>query len=145
MPVQNHIHLAKTLGNAPEFAPDTTWIAYEALPIPTVIASSNITLGGVLKKHRLRRGGEVVRFRDMRYRLKVTEYGGLTAAARLSLLEQMQGEEVYLVEHDHPNNGQDHAPAVRKMYLENVNPFEHVTTGLTYFTVEISLKDDKYR
>lgn len=146
MDVQDHIHLDMLLGAAPEYAPPLKWTVVEKLLVPSPIMQVNETLTGTLKVHRLRREGTFVKRRDMKYRIKIgdgIDSGG--AKAQLDSLFGMLGEDVYLVEHWHPDDGQNHTNYVRPMVLIEISPPEFASPLLNFLIVDISLKDDQFR
>lgn len=94
--LQNHIHLSKTVQQSGEKAPDMRWKTFERLPVPVVIASIDRTLTGRLKNHVLRNSGDIVKFTDFRYTIKVEETPQHSTEENLDLLLNMNGELVYI-------------------------------------------------
>jgi hypothetical protein len=144
MATQDHIHLSKILGGAPENAPDTEWYvkADGWKPTPTVVQSHRRTLSGKLKKHRLKdSGGNVIRFMDYRYIVRVSDYGGLTKDQRLAQILAMNGEVVYLTPHTHVSDGVDHTSDTKTMYC-TVSDIENLDPLLQVLFIVITLVDD---
>lgn len=142
---QRHIHLSTALGGAPENAPTHKWVATEVLPVPEIIASVSRTLNGTLQKHAVIRDGQVVRLRNMKYKLRLGSDPNFPVNVQIDVLTAMQGADVFLVEHVHPADGEDHTAFVRKMYVESVGALENIDPGLNHYLVEISLIDDRFR
>jgi hypothetical protein len=146
MPIQNHIHLSMTLQPSGEKAPDIKWTTIEELLTPEITVSTTVTLDGSLRKHKLMRDGQQVKLLHGRYRLKVDDYGGLSLEQRLDALFEMQGEDVYLVDHRHVNDTEDHTPNVRKMFFVKLGDYDSIAKNvLTRYYLEIQLLDDQFR
>lgn len=141
MPMQNHLHLSQTLGGSPENAPDLKWPAYDRLPVPYVNLNMRRAQNGVLHVNDLQRSGNTVQLLNFNYVLALRDYDGVDLTTRFAYLQAMQGQAVYLVDHEHADNGDDHTSDVRLMVLEYVGPYEKIDTALTHYRVEIKLID----
>lgn len=144
MDAESHIHLSTTLQVSGELAPDMKWkIRLDGwLPVPNIIGSQERTLDGVLVKHRLRRLGEVVRLLDFKYIVKVDNYDGFTAQQRFDAILAMQGEEVYLVDVLHCNDGLVHTSYVRRMYMPAIADINIINPAMNPLYITIDLQDD---
>lgn len=145
MATQNHIHLSTTLSGAPENAPDITWKVREdgRQIIPNIVETHRRSLRGKLNKHRLRNSsGDILRFTDFKYIIRLSDYGGLTKEERWDALVAMQGEQVYLVDNIHANDGEDHTSDVRTMYLYIVSDIVQLDPLLNVEYATIELVDD---
>lgn len=138
---QNHIHLSTTLGGYPEFAPDITWKVIDRLEVPTVFVSLKRTLTGRLRAHRLRVNGEVVQLSSMNYTVVVQPAGEQGTEERLNDLKAMQGHPVYLVDNVHCDDGLDHTPYIRPMFLARVAEPVMFDKMLFRYHVDIELED----
>ena len=146
MPIQDHIHLSLELEPSGEKAPTIKWTTIEELPTPEITVSTTVTLDGTLRKHKLIRSGQQVKLLHFRYRVKVDTYGGLTLEQRLDALWNMQGEDVYLVDHRHVNDSEDHTANVRKMFMVKLGDYDSIAKNvLTRYYIEIQLLDDRFR
>jgi hypothetical protein len=144
--VQNHIHLSTTLGSAPENAPDIKWKVRSDgwLPVPNIVATHRRTIHGKLKKHRLRNSsGDILRFMDYKYIIKVADYDDLTKQERLDALIAMQGEVVYLVDNMHTAaDGADHTAEVKTMYFKAISDIKNINPQLDPLYITIELVDN---
>ena len=142
---QNHIHLSKTIGAAPENAPDMQWKVRQDgwLPTPNIVASYRRTLSGALKKHRLKDNlNNVIRFMDYKYIIRVDQYWGMTRQERLDALLAMQGEIVYFIDNDHTSvDGADHTAEVKMMYFSAIADVKNLDPLLQTLYLTIELKD----
>jgi hypothetical protein len=144
--VEPHIHLSRTLGTAPENAPDMKWKvkADGWLPVPTIIQEHRRTLTGKLIKHRLRDAdGNVIKLMDFKYIVRCSEYWGMTIYERYDALLDMHGQEVYLVDSMHTADGLDHTAYVRPMYLNMIADVKNLTNFLDPLYITIELVDDR--
>lgn len=142
MPVQDHIHLFDSLDASPEFAPSVQWKVGNRAFTPTVIATAERTLSGNLRVHVLRVASVPKRFKNYQYTLRIYDYGGYTAEERISVLEELQGTKVFLVDNLHCNDGEDHTDYVLPMYFERLGPIQNnLTNDLSRYDVEINLMD----
>lgn len=142
MSVQNHIHLSKTIGGAPELAPDIKWKVSQKGYARILRGYSNVTFGLTGKLHQrvlLDSGGDPVVKTDFRYRLVMRDYDGLDYDDRLDALYDMINQVVYLVDYDHPDDGASHAAAVRTVFLAQVSPIQddHPTFNFGYVDIEL--------
>lgn len=143
LPLQNHIHLSTAVSGAPEYSPTYKWYVSDRIESSLVILSVRRALSGKLHNHVLSSGGNPIRFKNFDYIVRVDDsQDGMDTYQRLDLLQSMQGKRVYLVDHYHPDNNQDHAAAVRAMVLTKVGEAKAFTMKLPRYYVEISLEDD---
>ena len=142
-PLQDHIHMATVLTSAPEYGPLWTWKATDRLKNPTIFMSANRALSGKLRVNVLQQSGIPLLFTSFQYILTISDIpGGYTAQDRADILTAMYGKRVSFIDFFHPNNGDDHTPAIRNMVLTNIGPFKVFTTMLPRYYVDISLEDD---
>ena len=142
MPTQNHIHLSLTIGGAPENAPDTKWKTLERIPIPTLLGSVERTMSGHFRHFETRdEGGNPVRPVDMYYKVIVRDEYSDDVETRLDKLIAMLGEVVYLVDHKHADDGEDHTANIKTMHLTEIGEIVPVSVGLFRYEVEITLSD----
>jgi hypothetical protein len=112
------------------------------LPTPTVIQAHRRTITGRLAKHRLRRDGQVVKLMDYKYIVRVSDYWGMTKLERWDALLDMLGQPVYLVDNLHCDEGIDHTPYVRQMYLSDISDIRNINVQLDPLYLTIELVDD---
>lgn len=110
--MQNHIHLGTELEGA-ENAPS---LKLRAIKRTIVIPQEMVIRRGVTGKLfvNVRMSGEsVLLLRNMEYVVKVSqdEYNALLG---------MWGQEIKLIPHDHPNDGEDHSAHVLEMVLRDI-------------------------
>lgn len=144
MPIQNHIHLSTTLNIDAENAPSWKWKILERLNTPIVLAEVQRTLGGKLRPHRLLDNtSSVIRLQSVMYKIKVSNYGdGITKDERMEAIRNMVGEFVYVVDSDHPNNGEDHTAHVVPMYLAEITEIVALDPMLQTEYVSVRLEDN---
>jgi hypothetical protein len=139
---QNHIHLSLTLGGAPENAPDTKWKTLERVLIPTLIGTVERTLSGHFRHYEVvDELGDPVRPLDHYYKLIVREEDGEDEEERLEKLLNMYGRIVYLVDHKHVDDGEDHTANVKTMYFSEMGEIIPVSVGVFRYEVEVTLID----
>jgi hypothetical protein len=141
-PVQDHIHLALNLTGAPEYAPTLTWKTSDRIEVPTVMMAVRRAINGKLRTHTLQQSGNPVVFTGYKYIVRVEGDGTLTTRQRLDAMIAMLGKRVYVCDHYHPNDGQNHTPAVRQMVLTAIGDLKQFTTLLPRYYVEVELTDD---
>lgn len=145
MDVQSHIHLSKTLSGAPEYSPDMKWkVRVEGWMFnPYTVSDHRRTLTGHLKVHTLKTsGGEIKRFSDNKYILRVDEYWGMTGQERLDALVAMQSEQVYLIDVLHSeDDDQNHSGSVRTMHMNLVTDITPINPQLAPLYVSVELVD----
>lgn len=136
---QDHIHLSSSLGGPPHegsegTAPSQTYTAIKRRPSFTVIANPQRSLTGKLFVHILTQSGAPAVFTDFQYRLKVT-------AAELETLKGELGKTVYLVDHDHPDDAEDHDAYVRTMFFQALSNPEEITNELENYWIDAVFLD----
>lgn len=130
---QNHIHLDVNLAGAPEYAPVRTWKAADRQEMVMTSLDARRTLTGVLRLHQLTSNGVPVRFHSFGYRLRVID------DESADFLKSMLGKVVYLVDHIHPADNQDHSIAVRQMGFVSLGPFTAFNVSLIRWYVDVKL------
>ena len=142
MTIQTHIHLAKTLGSAPENAPVYKWAVVfpNFNDSPNVVIGLNRTLSGALMTHRLQSGGNTIQFNDYEFTVKVVAEYSYTLAERKAQLKALNGEVVYFVLPDHAADGADHTGDIIRMFA-TVSDFRPYDPLMTRFDVNVSLVD----
>lgn len=143
---QNHMHLALTKSATGEKAPIYKWKSVDEQIEPTHIASIDQSLDGTVRVHRVRRVGVPVRLVNYNYKLKVSDYGdGMTMEERVDLLLAMQGEKVWLVNHNHVADGADHTAYVKQMICAQVGKLEPLRINfLDIYYVGVELIDGRF-
>lgn len=121
MPVQDHIHIGTTLEGA-ENAPSNKYRARARTPFWRIETQIDRGLTGKLFFDGIRDGnGDIIRFDEYDYNL-------LVSLDEIEVLKSMLGREVYLVDHVHPDDGEDHSAYVRSVvfaamkYVSNIGP-----------------------
>ncbi len=145
MTVQNHIHLAMTVGSSPEYAPIYKWAVMNPnyIEVPRVIMATRTTLKGKLQKHVLKDdSGVPLDFTDYNLVIKVVAEYGYTLAQRKAQLRAMQGQAVYFVPIDHTDDGSNHTAYVRQMFVAKISEFKPITVFVDRHYVEVELLDD---
>lgn len=143
-PLQDHIHLALTLGAGPENAPVLKWGITDRAEIPEVLASFERAITGKPLISFLPDGiGNPKQFLSYRYLVVVKDPGGDDSVMQglMAQLQSMQSRLVYLCDSYHPNGGVDHTSAVRQMYLAKVSEFPVFNPSLLRYYVTVDLKD----
>jgi hypothetical protein len=140
--VQGHLHLDTSVNLGGEKAPPTKWVAIQRAEVPVVFINVRRTKKAHLKNHVLTSDGSTpVLLQNMRYRLKIRAEGADTTQDRRLKLLSMYGKTVYLVDHMHCVDGQDHTPYVRTMVLSKVGEFPVDHPTLDFYYVDIELED----
>lgn len=140
--VQDHIHLGLTLGGGPENAPLYSFKATDRLENWMVFLSIKRTLSAKLRTHVKKVSDLPLVLTPFRYIIKIDATNEYTVRQRLDQLKAMLARTVYFCDHYHPEDGQDHTPAVRTMVLTNVGDLKVFDPVLSRFYVEISLEDN---
>lgn len=141
--VQNHIHLSKSIGSAPENAPDLKWLVRfqdGRYDVPVTLMNPARAIRGQLRVFNIHRDNQPLQLNDFRYVVKVREQDGFTTEERVAQLKALHGQTVYLVDHFHPGDGLDHTDSIRRMFCE-VAPFTSEHLALQFFWVPIRLTD----
>jgi hypothetical protein len=139
--VQNHIHLSMTIGGSPENAPNMKWKVRDdgRVEIPVFRAAIEEGLLGDVFAYAVKRAGQVVRRTDFQYILKVDANETYTTEERKEFLKAMTGETVYLVDHYHVDDGEDHTAYIQTMFFESVGEFRSDVLSLEYYYVPVKL------
>jgi hypothetical protein len=144
MPVQNHIHLSTTVNVVGDKAPTLTWVTMDRVEVPSVIASIDRALTGELITQHLSKDGEIVRFYDFTYVIRVQADDTYTLQERIDQLQALHGETAYLCDHFHANTGSDHTADIKQVYVASIGRFPADYKQLFRFEVEVSLVDDTF-
>lgn len=141
--VQNHIHLGVVPydGSAPvgfgsHGEPPYRFTVNKRVPKYESFATLVRSWNGKGNVHSLRTANnkKPIVYKDMEYSLLVT-------AAQLEILEQMQKQEVYLVDHFHCIDTADHTPFVKHMWFADLSYSDHLSPMLDLNQVSIFIKD----
>lgn len=138
---QKHLHLALTLGAAPENAPAYKWVVQDRLEIPRGTATLRESLTGVLRAHVLLSSGVPLIKKDYSYTIILTADFGYTLQQRKDQLFGMLNRRVYLVDCIHPGDGEDHTSSVKTMFLKDISPLKVFDRVLARHYVDIELVD----
>jgi len=141
-PVQNHIHLSRTIQTTGDMAPAQSWLAEDRRDIPHVVLGLRRTLQGPLRKASLWVEGNPLQLNDYRFILKVRGSDTVETGRLVDQLKAMQGHTVYFCDNYHPNDGDDHTSAIKRMVLSRIGRLQHYNVALAEFRVEIELSDD---
>lgn len=141
MPLQGHIHLAKTLGAAPELAPIYKWVITDRLDMPQVFASMTRSLNGKLYFYPLTNVSGVVQLTNYNYTIKVQADFTFTLEQRIAQLKSLNGHVVWLCDSFHANNGVSHTVDTKKMVCKSVGNFAPQGSGMPFFLVDVELED----
>lgn len=140
MALQNHIHLATTLGSAPENAPTLKWKVLERQETVSIQVAIKQTLGGKTRVHVLSDVSGPVQLSTFQYKVKVQGDYGYTVEDRIAQLKALQGRRAYLCDHFHADDDADHTADVLEVFCEvGAFPSDHI--GLQFFYVDVSLTD----
>ena len=140
-PLQDHIHLAATLGGAPENAPVYEWATSDRVMDTVGFMSINRALSGAIKPHVKKVSGVPLILQPFKYILVLKEESPYTLQDRIDQLQAMAFKTVYLVDHYHPADGQDHTPTVRTMFLARIGSLKVFNPTLIKYYVDIELED----
>lgn len=141
MSMQDHVHIALTLGGSPEFAPIHEWKVTDYQEMPKVILSSKRTSNGKLRWHTINTVDGAIKFMDYRMTLSCLTDDTYTGRQYKAFLEAMNGEDVYFVDFDHPMDGSDHTSAIVAMKLQ-ISRVKPMTPALNYYLIDIELEDN---
>jgi len=136
--LRDHIHLDTTLNGG---VPVATWKTVDRQEIPVVFMGLERTLTGRLVPMVAHQNGQPLQLTNMQYVIRVTATSTETLYERKELLKSFNGKRVYLVDHYHCEDTENHAPYVRRMICQ-VGSFSPVGPGLPFFLVEVYLEDD---
>lgn len=135
--VQDHIHLDVAIGTAPENAPTLTWRARRELQ-PEILISLTRALNGKLQAQILAdSSGNPVQFENFDYEILIT--GG---EAQRMTLQALFGRTVYLVDHYHVDDGEDHTANIRTMRMVSFK-VDQLDPVLGHQIIKISLVDEE--
>ena len=138
-----HIHLAATLGSAPENAPIYSWPIVDRDEVPVTIVNfrrsiTGAAILGVLSDS----NGNPIHLTNFRYRVKIDDRDGLTYVQRRDALKSLFGQRLYLVDSLHCADGTDHTSFVRSMICTDVGKFPKDDILLRWSFVDVELEDD---
>lgn len=139
--VRNHIHLSTDLGGAPENAPDLIWRTVDRNDIPNVVMSLRRSQSGKLHVHTLRDVDGPLLFQDYSYIIRVSAEGSDDVWERAAALKALLGRTVYLCDHYHAGDGEDHTANIRTMTLSRMGSLPVFDQTLRRFYVDIELTD----
>lgn len=134
--VQNHIHLDGDKDGAPENGPTNKYSAGERRRTPQIFMNIKRMADGTLLSQRLDSGGSPVVGRSYEYTLHVDK-------DEIDALEADMGLKVYLVDHDHTADGDDHDSYIEDVYFHSMAPAKHLSPLLNKNTVRIRLVVDQ--
>lgn len=138
---QNHIHLSTVVSEDGEKAPDLKWrVRFPSrAEVPHYFMTADYAISGVLQPQVLLHPstGNPVKRTDFNYQLKIR--GDIST--QKAYLEAMVGKRVYLVDHVHPADGQDHEDYVREMFFAYLGPWPPDHAAMEFFYVDIELRD----
>jgi hypothetical protein len=137
--LQNHIHMDTVLSGAPENSPVMQWRTTNRIEIPEVIGSVKRTVTGKLVWHVSGDENGVHRTTTMRYSIKLVDDGFMTLEQQKTLLLDLHGQFVYLVDHWHVSDGEDHTNYVKPFLLVSVGEIVPIGPALPFYTVDIEL------
>ena len=138
-----HIHLATTLGPAPENAPVYRWPIVDRDEVPVVILAFERSLtGAALVSVLLDDNGNPRDLTNFRYRIKVDDRDGMTYIERRDALKKLYGRRVLLVDSLHCVDEEDHTPFTRPMVCTSVGKFPKDDILLRWSFVDVELEDD---
>lgn len=137
--LQSHIHMDTVLGPAPELSPVQRWKTTNRIEVPEVIGNLKRSINGDLIWHVSGDENGVHRTTTMRYTIKLTEDDYLSLEQQKTVLLNLHGQFVYLVDHWHCNDGENHTNYVKPFLLHTVGEFIPVGPRLPFYTVDIEL------
>lgn len=138
--LQDHIHMDFNVSADAELAPILRWRTSDRIEVPQVIGTTKRTVEGKLKWHVSGDENGVHRFTIMRYSLKLIDEPLYTKEEMKEFLLQMHGQFVWLVDHFHCADGQDHTPYMMPYLLESIGEFVPVSVREPYFRVDVELQ-----
>lgn len=137
--IQNHIHLAETLGGSPEHAPIYTWKARDRSRKALMTGQVALSLQGYVYTHVVKRAAvPVVRF-DYRYELSIRATGADSTFDLMDRLEGMLGKKLYLVDHRHGDDGTNHSAFVEHVFLADIGEQKVDVNNLGFFYIPVLL------
>ena len=141
--ISGHIHLATTLGDAPENAPAYRWPIVDRDEIPVAIVDFRRSLTGAALVSVLSDDqGNPIQLTNFRYRVKVDDRDEMTYVERRDALKALFGQRVSLVDSLHCADGEDHTDFVRPMVCTSVGKFPKDDILLRWSFVDVELEDD---
>lgn len=141
MPLQAHIHLAKTLGAAPELAPIYKWVVTDRLDIPVTFSTMTRSLTGKLNFYPLTAATGIVKLNNWNYTIKVQADFDFTIEQRVAQLKSLNLELLWFCDVLHANNNAAHTPDLKRVVLKNLGPFAPQGSGLPFYLVDVELED----
>lgn len=141
--IQDHIHLgvvpydgSNPIGFGPYGEPPYRFTVNKRTPKYESFATMVRPWTGKANVHSLRTANnkKPIVYKDFEYSL-------LISSEELEMLEQMQKQEVYLVDHFHCIDTADHTPFIKHMWFADLSYSDHLTPLLAHNQVTIFLKD----
>jgi len=145
--VQDHIHLAESLGGAPENAPIYQWVVSKRSQIPVFDINVQRSLDGTPFAYVVKKGGTPVQHQDFSYTVRLEGdadrgvAGSNTVWDYQDRLLDLIGKRLYLVDNRHPANGLDHTAFIRPVMISRVGDIQDEHPLLRYFYVQVYLAD----
>lgn len=139
--LQNHIHLDTELATGGDKAPIKTWRATARRLIPNIIARPERALTGELHVSVLKVISTPKLFRDWSYTIRIRGTQAESADAKLEELLSLVGQTVYLVDHQHCPDGEDHTDYIKEMFFVGIGEIPVQEPGAQFYDVEIELLD----
>ncbi len=140
MTTQNHLHLDTVIGGSPENAPTRTWKTIDREEIPVVFMNVRYTLRATPRLHVAKLFGTPVQKTDFEYIFKIAATETETVAQQKAALRNLNGRRCYLVDHEHPDDGVDHAAYRREVDIR-VGSFKRDVADLHFYYVPVSVTD----
>lgn len=140
MSLQSHVHIALTLGGAPEFAPIYSWKLVRYDEEPEVILALKRTSSGKLRAHAIENVNGPIQFMGYGITIKISNDDPLVTRQYVGYLKAMNGRTVYFVDFDHAADGADHTADVKAMVLQ-ISRVKPMSTMLNYYEIDVNLSD----
>lgn len=141
MALQDHVHLALTLGGSPEFAPIYKWKITDYIEEPEVIISVKRTSKAKLRVHTIDNESGPIQLMNFKLTIKIIDDETYSARQYLAFLKAMNGRNCYYVDIDHSADGADHTNDVKLVEVQ-INRMKPQSTMLNYYLIDIDLLDN---
>lgn len=142
LPTQNHIHLDFIEDGGPDNGPEMRWKATERAVIPSVQMTIKRGITGKLLPYVQTFENNPNLKIDYSYILRIDDYWGSSTEGRLMTLQSWLGNRVYLIDFKHPNDGINHNPFIRKVFVASVGPAAKFDYALQRYYVNVDLIAD---
>lgn len=141
--IRDHIHLDDVVATLGDLAPPTTWKVMDRSEMPVRFMTIKNGLTGRPRLHVLRDDeGDNVALTNFKYRIKVMATDTETVTERKAKLQSLMGKQVYLVDNEHCDEGENHSSYVRTMICADVGAFtSEQDTALRFYFVDVELVD----